>query len=66
MNKFNKAVILTVVYATQIGGISTITGTGVNLIIIGMWKNLVPEAKPISFNTVRNNIKPLMCQILTA
>jgi sodium-dependent dicarboxylate transporter 2/3/5 len=51
MNKFNKAVILTVVYATQIGGISTITGTGVNLIIIGMWKNLVPEAKPISFNT---------------
>jgi sodium-dependent dicarboxylate transporter 2/3/5 len=51
MNKFNRAVILTVVYATQIGGISTITGTGVNLIIIGMWKNLVPEAKPISFNT---------------
>jgi di/tricarboxylate transporter len=51
MNKFNRAVILTFVYATQIGGISTITGTGVNLIIIGMWKNLVPEAKPISFNT---------------
>ncbi|PNX78892.1 tonoplast dicarboxylate transporter-like protein [Trifolium pratense] len=51
MNKFNRAVILTVVYATQIGGISTITGTGVNLIIIGMWKNLEPEAKPISFNT---------------
>ncbi|CAJ2658246.1 unnamed protein product [Trifolium pratense] len=51
MNKFNRAVILTVVYATQIGGISTITGTGVNLIIIGMWKNLEPKAKPISFNT---------------
>ncbi|GAU29862.1 hypothetical protein TSUD_379520 [Trifolium subterraneum] len=29
MNKFNRAVILTVVYATQIGGMSTITGTGI-------------------------------------
>jgi sodium-dependent dicarboxylate transporter 2/3/5 len=50
MNKFSRAVILTVVYATPIGGISTLTGTGVNLIIIGMWKSLVPDAKPISFN----------------
>lgn len=51
MNKFSRAVILTVVYATPIGGISTLTGTGVNLIIIGMWKSLAPEAKPISFNS---------------
>lgn len=51
VNKFCRAVILTVVYATPIGGISTLTGTGVNLIIIGMWKSLFPEAKPISFNT---------------
>ncbi|BAT87535.1 hypothetical protein LR48_Vigan09g197800 [Vigna angularis] len=51
VNKFSRAVILTVVYATPIGGISTLTGTGVNLIIIGMWKSLFPEAKPISFNT---------------
>lgn len=50
MNKFSRAVILTVVYATPIGGISTLTGTGVNLIIIGMWKSLAPQAKPISFN----------------
>ncbi|MCI89024.1 tonoplast dicarboxylate transporter-like, partial [Trifolium medium] len=27
MNKFSRAVILTVVYATPIGGISTLTGT---------------------------------------
>ncbi|WVY94213.1 hypothetical protein V8G54_033301 [Vigna mungo] len=51
VNKFSRAVILTVVFATPIGGISTLTGTGVNLIIIGMWKSLFPEAKPISFNT---------------
>jgi len=51
MNKFSRAVILTVVYATPIGGISTLTGTGVNLIIIGMWKSLAPEANPISFNS---------------
>ncbi|KAL2341366.1 hypothetical protein Fmac_009306 [Flemingia macrophylla] len=51
VNKFCRAVILAVVYATPIGGTSTLTGTGVNLIIIGMWKSLYPEAKPISFNT---------------
>ncbi|TKY72235.1 Tonoplast dicarboxylate transporter [Spatholobus suberectus] len=51
VNKFCRAVILTVVYATPIGGISTLTGTGVNLIIVGMWKSFFPEAKPISFNT---------------
>ncbi|RYR63309.1 hypothetical protein Ahy_A04g021118 isoform A [Arachis hypogaea] len=51
VNKFSRAVVLTVVYATPIGGISTLTGTGVNLILIGMWKSLVPGAKPISFST---------------
>ncbi|XP_004517284.1 tonoplast dicarboxylate transporter-like [Cicer arietinum] len=51
VNKFSRAVVLTVVYATPIGGISTLTGTGVNLILVGMWKSLVPGAKPISFNT---------------
>ncbi|XP_014517146.1 tonoplast dicarboxylate transporter [Vigna radiata var. radiata] len=50
MRKFCKAVVLTVVYATPIGGMSTLTGTGVNLIISGMW-NLFPEGKAISFNT---------------
>ena len=51
VNKFSRAVVLTVVYAVPIGGMSTLTGTGVNLILIGMWKSLVPGAKPISFNT---------------
>ncbi|KAL1334520.1 tonoplast dicarboxylate transporter [Arachis ipaensis] len=51
VNKFSRAVVLTVVYATPIGGMSTLTGTGVNLILVGMWKSLVPGSKPISFNT---------------
>ncbi|KAJ1428681.1 Solute carrier family 13 [Sesbania bispinosa] len=51
INKFCRAVVLTVVYATPIGGMSTLTGTGVNVILIGMWKSLEPDGKPISFNT---------------
>lgn len=47
VNKFCRAV---VVYATPIGGTSTLTGTGVNLILVGMWKSLSPRSKPISFN----------------
>ncbi|XP_028755322.1 tonoplast dicarboxylate transporter [Neltuma alba] len=50
VNKFCRAVVLAVVYATPIGGTSTLTGTGVNLILVGMWKSLAPGAKPISFN----------------
>ncbi|XP_023519063.1 tonoplast dicarboxylate transporter [Cucurbita pepo subsp. pepo] len=49
--KFCKAVILGVTYATPIGGMSTLTGTGVNLILVGMWKSYFPDADPISFNT---------------
>ncbi|KAL3519337.1 hypothetical protein ACH5RR_017486 [Cinchona calisaya] len=30
---------------------STLTGTGVNLILVGMWKSYFPEADPISFST---------------
>lgn len=49
--KFCKAVILGVTYATPIGGMSTLTGTGVNLILVGMWKSYFPHADAISFNT---------------
>ncbi|KAF7803836.1 tonoplast dicarboxylate transporter [Senna tora] len=51
VDKFCRAVVLTVVYGTPIGGMSTLTGTGVNLILAGMWKSLVPGAKPICFST---------------
>ncbi|KAF7840549.1 tonoplast dicarboxylate transporter [Senna tora] len=50
-NQFCKAAVLSVVFGTAIGGTSTLTGTGVNLILAGMWKSLAPEATPISFNT---------------
>nr|ABD64971.1 sodium-dependent transporter family protein [Brassica oleracea] len=33
-----------------VGGMSTLTGTGVNLILVGMWKSYFPEADPISFS----------------
>lgn len=50
-SKFCKAVVLGVIYSASIGGMSTLTGTGVNLILVGMWKSYFPEADPISFNT---------------
>ncbi|KAL1804150.1 hypothetical protein DCAR_0935853 [Daucus carota subsp. sativus] len=49
--KFCKAVVLGVIYSATIGGISTLTGTGVNLILVGMWKSYFPEADPITFST---------------
>lgn len=51
VSKFCKAVVLGVIYSAAIGGMSTLTGTGVNLILVGMWKSYFPEADPISFNT---------------
>ena len=51
VNRFCRAVVLGVTYATAVGGISTLTGTGVNLILVGMWKSYFPEADPISFST---------------
>lgn len=51
VSKFCKAVVLGVIYSAAVGGMSTITGTGVNLILVGMWKSYFPEAKPISFST---------------
>ncbi|KAL5583280.1 hypothetical protein UlMin_015722 [Ulmus minor] len=51
VSNFCKAVVLGVIYSAAIGGISTLTGTGVNLILVGMWKSYFPEAEPITFNT---------------
>ncbi|XP_024017835.1 tonoplast dicarboxylate transporter [Morus notabilis] len=49
VKKFCRAVVLGVIYAAAIGGISTLTGTGVNLILVGMWKSYYPDADPITF-----------------
>ncbi|KAG8385832.1 hypothetical protein BUALT_Bualt03G0086200 [Buddleja alternifolia] len=51
VSKFCKAVVLGVIYSAAVGGMSTLTGTGVNLILVGMWKSYFPEARPISFST---------------
>ncbi|XP_047307674.1 tonoplast dicarboxylate transporter [Impatiens glandulifera] len=49
--KFCKAVVLGVIYSAAVGGMSTLTGTGVNLILVGMWKSYFPEEDSISFST---------------
>ncbi|CAN1160304.1 Tonoplast dicarboxylate transporter [Linum perenne] len=51
VSKFCRAVVLGVIYSAAVGGMSTLTGTGVNLILVGMWKSYYPEADPISFST---------------
>ncbi|KAJ4822581.1 hypothetical protein Tsubulata_018842 [Turnera subulata] len=51
VDKFCRAVVLGVIYSTAVGGMSTLTGTGVNLILVGMWKSYFPGAEPISFST---------------
>ncbi|CAH8277934.1 unnamed protein product [Arabidopsis lyrata] len=50
VGKFCRAVVLGVIYSAAVGGMSTLTGTGVNLILVGMWKSYFPEADPISFS----------------
>ncbi|KAL5987988.1 hypothetical protein ACLOJK_035751 [Asimina triloba] len=51
ITRFCKAVVLGVIYSAAIGGMSTLTGTGVNLILVGMWQSYFPHETPISFST---------------
>ncbi|RCV12215.1 hypothetical protein SEVIR_2G262500v4 [Setaria viridis] len=51
VQRFSKAVVLGVVYASAIGGIATLTGTGVNIILVGMWSTYFPEQRPITFSS---------------
>ncbi|KAK9941487.1 hypothetical protein M0R45_018081 [Rubus argutus] len=51
VSKFCRAMILGVIYSATIRGMSTLTGTGVNLILVGMWKSYFPEAEAIIFST---------------
>ena len=51
VNNFCRAVVAGVTYSAAVGGMSTLTGTGVNLILVGMWKSYFPEENPISFST---------------
>jgi solute carrier family 13 (sodium-dependent dicarboxylate transporter), member 2/3/5 len=49
--RFCKAVILGVIYSATIGGVSTLTGTGVNLIVVGMWQSYFPQEAAIGFSS---------------
>ncbi|GJN33625.1 hypothetical protein PR202_gb22245 [Eleusine coracana subsp. coracana] len=51
IQRFSKAVVLGVVYAAAIGGMTTLTGTGVNIILVGMWSTYFPEQRPITFSS---------------
>jgi sodium-dependent dicarboxylate transporter 2/3/5 len=51
VQRFSKAVVLGVVYASAIGGMATLTGTGVNIILVGMWSTYFPEQHPITFSS---------------
>ncbi|XP_062191911.1 tonoplast dicarboxylate transporter-like [Phragmites australis] len=51
VQRFSKAVVLGVVYASAIGGMATLTGTGVNIILVGMWSSYFPEQEPITFSS---------------
>ncbi|NP_001358726.1 tonoplast dicarboxylate transporter [Zea mays] len=51
VRRFSKAVVLGVVYASAIGGMATLAGTGVNIILVGMWSTYFPEQEPITFSS---------------
>lgn len=51
VRRFSKAVVLGVVYASAIGGLATLTGTGANIILVGMWSTYFPEQDPITFSS---------------
>uniref|UniRef100_A0A453EPG4 Tonoplast dicarboxylate transporter n=1 Tax=Aegilops tauschii subsp. strangulata TaxID=200361 RepID=A0A453EPG4_AEGTS len=51
VRRFSKAVVLGVMYASTIGGMSTLTGTGANIILVGMWSTYFPEQRPITFSS---------------
>ncbi|KAJ6829149.1 tonoplast dicarboxylate transporter isoform X1 [Iris pallida] len=51
VDRFAKGVILGVIYSAAVGGVSTLTGTGVNLILVGMWETYFPQEKPITFSS---------------
>src|SRR5690606_9927155 len=47
--QFAPAMLLGIAWAATIGGCGTLVGTPTNIILVGMLKNLYPEAPPITF-----------------
>ncbi|KAJ7107191.1 hypothetical protein O6H91_Y574500 [Diphasiastrum complanatum] len=46
---FGRGVVLGVTYAIEIGGLTTLTGTGTNLVLTGIWSSRFPNAPPVTF-----------------
>ncbi|KAJ7296459.1 hypothetical protein O6H91_Y121400 [Diphasiastrum complanatum] len=46
---YGRGVVLAVTYAVSIGGLTTLTGTGTNLVLTGMWSSRFPHAPPVSY-----------------
>nr|CAB3457402.1 unnamed protein product [Digitaria exilis] len=51
LQRFSKALVLGITYASTIGGMATLTGTGANIILVGMWSAYFPEQRPITFSS---------------
>ncbi|CAL5073678.1 unnamed protein product [Urochloa decumbens] len=51
LQRFSKALVLGITFASTIGGMATLTGTGANIILVGMWSTYFPEQRPITFSS---------------
>lgn len=51
VNSFATALMLSIAYAASIGGLATLIGSPTNMIFVGIFEKLFPEAPPISFFT---------------
>ena len=49
LSKYSKGVVLAVAYAVAVGGMSTLTGTGPNLVFSGMFRSIFPDAPPVTY-----------------
>ncbi|KAK3122093.1 hypothetical protein QOZ80_8BG0665040 [Eleusine coracana subsp. coracana] len=66
VRQFSRAVVLGVVYASAIGGMATLTGTGVNIILVGMWSSYFPDQEPITFSSWMSFALPMALIVFVA
>ncbi|MDC0510927.1 SLC13 family permease, partial [bacterium] len=62
--RFKKGVLISVAYASSIGGIATLTGTPTNLVFAAQFPQLFPSAPTISFATWMAFALPLSLSLL--
>lgn len=47
--EYSKGVVLAVGYAVGVGGLTTLTGTGPNLVFSGIFRSLFPDVEPVTY-----------------